>query len=370
MYGRESSFYRSNESIKYMQTTIQKFEIALQELINEKGADIHIREDRPVFIRVNRQVRHTKDNLFFNRAECIELIRHFLSEDKVDSFSKGKNVDFSTVSLARRMRGNAFVERGKIGIVTRLIPEIQNFTALNLPDILKTISLKEQGFFLVTGSVGNGKSTTMAAMISMVNANKQKHIITIEDPIEFFYEDGLSFIDQREVGIDVDSFEDALKNALRQDADMLVVGEMRNRETIAMAITAAQTGHYVLSTLHTNSAAQSIERIVDVFPAESQKEIRVELSVSLLGIFSQRLIPNVDGVLIPAYELMLNTPAISHLIREGRVKDIEMTIENSSKDGHISLNRCLSQLYFAGKIKKETALDYATDRDTLLSLLG
>jgi twitching motility protein PilT len=350
--------------------TIQKFEEALQQLINENGADIHIREDRPVFIRVNREVKHTIENLFFNRAQCIELIRHFLSEDKVDKLTISKNVDFSHVALGRRMRGNAFIERSKFGIVMRLIPHIQGFSDLNLPAVLKELSLKEQGFFLVTGSVGNGKSTTMAAMVSMVNATKQKHIITVEDPIEFFYEDGLSFIDQREVGIDVDNFEDALKNALRQDADMLVVGEMRNRETIAMAITAAQTGHYVLSTLHTNSAAQSIERIIDVFPAESQREIRVELSVSLLGIFSQRLVPSSDGKLTPAYELMINTPAISHLIREGRIKDIDMTIENGAKDGHISLNRCLSQLYFAGKISKETALNYASDRDSLVEILS
>jgi twitching motility protein PilT len=207
-------------------------------------------------------------------------------------------------------------------------------------------------------------------MVSNVNTQRTKHIITIEDPIEFFYEDGLCFIDQREVGIDVNSFEDALKNALRQDADMLVVGEMRNRETIGMAITAAQTGHYVLSTLHTNSAAQSIDRIVDVFSAEAQREIRVELSVSLLGIFSQRLIPDINGRLIPAYELMINTPAISHLIREGRIKDIQMTIENGSKDGHISLNRCLSQLYFSGKISREVALNYSSDRESLLNLIS
>jgi twitching motility protein PilT len=236
----------------------------------------------------------------------------------------------------------------------RLIPFIQSLDDLRLPPVLREIALKEQGFFLVTGSVGNGKSTTMASMVSIVNQEKEKHIITIEDPIEFFYEDGISFVDQREVGIDVPSFETALKNALRQDADMLVVGEMRNRETVGMAITAAQTGHFVLSTLHTNSAAQSIERIIDVFPAEAQREIRVELSISLIGIFSQKLIPGVDGKLVPAYELMMNTPAISHLIREGRIKDIEMTIENSAKDGHVSYNRSLSQLYFAGNISQET----------------
>jgi twitching motility protein PilT len=353
-----------------MENTQQKFEKCLQMLISENGADIHIREERPAYLRIKREVRHVDESTFFSRIECIELLRNFLTEDKVETLNKNKNVDFSAISLGRRLRGNAFMERGRISMVFRLIPTIKSLSDLNLPDILKDIALREQGFFLVTGSVGNGKSTTMAAMVSMVNNNKQKHIITIEDPIEFFYEDGLSFVDQREVGLDVPDFEIALKNALRQDADMLVVGEMRNRETIAMAITAAQTGHYVLSTLHTNSASSSIERIIDVFPAEGQREVRVELSISLIGVLSQKLIPSVTGELIPAFELMINTPAISHLIREGRIKDIDMTIENSSKDGHISLNRCLSQMYFTGKITKEVALNYSNDSQGLLDLLG
>lgn len=353
-----------------METTIKKFEALLQALINKEGADIHIRESRLALLRVKRQAIPFEETGVFSRAECLEILRNFLSDDKIGSFSHDKAVDFSVVSLGRRLRGNAFVERGRLAITCRLIPHIQTLNELHLPAILKEIALKEQGFFLVTGSVGNGKSTTMASMVSVVNAEKQKHIITIEDPIEFFYDDGLSFIDQREIGIDVPNFEVALKNALRQDADMLVVGEMRNRETIAMAITAAQTGHFVLSTLHTNTAAQSIERIVDVFPAEAQREIRIELSISLIGIFSQKLIPSTEGKLIPAYELMLNTPAISHLIREGRIKDIQMTIENSTKDGHVSYNRCLAQLYFAGTISKETALTYSPDSEALSSLIG
>lgn len=353
-----------------METILTKFEKLLQALITEDGADIHIREDRLPVLRINRRAVPFDGVGTFSRAECLELLRNLLTDEKIEAFSSDKAVDFSAISLGRRLRGNAFIERGCIAITCRLIPHIQTLSELNLPQVLRDISLKENGFFLVTGSVGNGKSTTMAAMVSIVNAEKQKHIITIEDPIEFFYDDGLSFVDQREVGIDVPNFETALKNALRQDADMLVVGEMRNRETIGMAITAAQTGHLVLSTLHTNSAAQSIDRIVDVFPPEAQKEIRVELSVSLIGIFSQKLIPDINGKLVPAYELMLNTPAISHLIREGRVKDIEMTIENSSKDGHMSYNRCLAQMYFAGTISKDTALNYSPDPEILSSIIG
>jgi twitching motility protein PilT len=353
-----------------METTLQKFESVLQLLISQKGADLHIREDRLPVLRVNRKAMPFADKGIFNRTECLELLRGFLNEEKINIFSKDKNVDFSVILLGRRLRGNAFVERGHIAMTFRLIPFIQSLDDLRLPSVLREIALKEQGFFLVTGSVGNGKSTTMASMVSIINQEKEKHIITIEDPIEFFYEDGISFVDQREVGIDVPSFETALKNALRQDADILVVGEMRNRETVGMAITAAQTGHLVLSTLHTNSAAQSIERIVDVFPAEAQREIRVELSISLIGIFSQKLVPGVDGKLVPAYELMMNTHAISHLIREGRIKDIEMTIENSAKDGHVSYNRSLAQLYFSGNISQETALTYSPDSEALAHLLG
>lgn len=350
--------------------TQEKFSNALQKLINVAGSDIHIREDRVSYIRSKKVVEPVVEVEPFSRQEILELLRMFLPQEKLELFSKDKSVDFSHIALGRRLRGNAFVERGKIGVTLRLIPVIKKMEELNLPDVLREIALREQGFFLVTGSVGNGKSTTVASMVSLINKQKQKHIITIEDPIEFFYEDEVSFVDQREVGIDVPSFESALKNALREDADVMVVGEMRNIETIRMAVTSAQTGHLVFSTLHTNNASQSVERIIDVFPSEEQKQIRVELSVSLLGIFSQKLVPAINGDLVPAYELMLNTAAVSHLIREGRVKDLDITIENGMKDGHVSYNRSLSQLFFAGIISRETALNYSQDKDALVGLIG
>lgn len=348
----------------------EKFNACLQKLVNMNGSDLHIREERVAYTRTKKVVEPNTEVQPFTRAEMLELIRSFLSQEKLETFSKEKSVDFSHIGLGRRLRGNAFVERGKLGLTFRLIPIIKKMAELNLPDVLREIALREQGFFLVTGSVGNGKSTTMASMISVINKEKQKHIITIEDPIEFFYEDELSFVDQREIGIDVPSFESALKNALREDADVMVIGEMRNVETIRMAVTSAQTGHLVFSTLHTNNSAQSIERIIDVFPAEEQKQIRVELSVSLLGVFSQKLVPSITGELVPAFELMLNTPAVSHLIREGRVKDLDLTIENGMKDGHVSYNRSLSQLFFAGVISRETALNYSQDKETLTQLIG
>ncbi len=347
-----------------------KFTNCLQKLININGSDLHIREDRVAYTRSKKIVEPTVEVEPFSRADILELIRTFLAKDKMELYSKEKSVDFSHIALGRRLRGNAFVERGKLAVTLRLIPVIKKIEELSLPEVLKDIAMREQGFFLVTGSVGNGKSTTVASMISLINRTKQKHIITIEDPIEFFYEDELSFVDQREIGIDVPDFESALKNALREDADVMVVGEMRNVETIRMAVTSAQTGHFVFSTLHTNNASQSIERIIDVFKAEEQKQIRVELSVSLLGVFSQKLVPTIDGKLVPAYELMLNTPAVSHLIREGRVKDLDLTIENGMGDGHVSYNRSLSQLFFSGTISRETALNYSQDKETLLSLIG
>lgn len=347
-----------------------KFTNSLQKLVNLNGSDLHLREDRVAYLRNKKIVEPNVEIDPFTRQDILELLRTFLAQEKLELFSKEKSVDFSHIALGRRLRGNAFVERGRLAVTLRLIPVAKKIEDLNLPNVLKEIALREQGFFLVTGSVGNGKSTTVASMISVINKTKQKHIITIEDPIEFFYEDELCFVDQREIGIDVPNFEDALKNALREDADVMVVGEMRNIETIRMAVTSAQTGHLVFSTLHTNNASQSIERIIDVFKAEEQKQIRVELSLSLLGVFSQKLVPAITGELVPAYELMMMTPAVSHLIREGRVKDIDITIENGMKDGHVSYNRSLSQLFFAGIISRETAINYSQDKETLLSLIG
>ncbi len=348
----------------------EKFTKSLQKLINNNGSDIHLREDRVAYLRTNKKVEPDIEVEAYSRAEMLELLRSFLAQEKLEIFSQDKNVDFSHIALGRRLRGNAFVERGKLSVTLRLIPIPKKMEELRLPQVLKEIAMREQGFFLVTGSVGNGKSTTLASMISLINKEKQKHIMTIEDPIEFFYEDELSFVDQREIGIDVNNFELALKNALREDADVLVIGEMRNVETIRMAVTSAQTGHLVFSTLHTNSSAQAIERIIDVFQAEEQKQIRVELSVSLLGIFCQKLVPTLDGQLVPAYELMVNTSAVSHLIREGRVKDLDLTIENGMHDGHVSYNRSLAQLYSDGVISRETALNYSQDKEALMSLLG
>jgi len=220
---------------------------------------------------------------------------------------------------------------------------------------LETFTRKPQGFFLVVGPIGQGKTTTLASLIELINQSRTEHILTIEDPIEYLFESRKSIIDQREVRIDTPDFADALNAMFREDIDVCMVGEMRNVETMGTAVTAAETGHLIFSTLHTNNAAQTIDRIIDSFPANQQDQIRVQLAGSLTGIFSQRLIPRISGGLIPAYELLINNNAVSNLIRERRTHEINTVIETSSQDGMIDLNRSLAELVRAGEISVESA---------------
>jgi twitching motility protein PilT len=228
---------------------------------------------------------------------------------------------------------------------------------------------KDKDFFLVVGPVGQGKSTTLAAIIDKINTDRSEHIITVEDPIEHIFEEKQSIINQREIGIDSKSFSNALNAIFREDANVIMLGEMRNPETMQTAVTAAETGHLVLSTLHTNNASQTIDRIIDSFPAEQQDQIRIQLSNSLLGIFSQRLVPQITGGLIPAYELLLNNPAVGNLIREKRTHEIDVLIETGFENGMIDMNRCLIDLVRDGKITLENAYAYSTNPRALENLL-
>jgi pilus retraction protein PilT len=242
-------------------------------------------------------------------------------------------------------------------------------TTQELTQLLEFARRKE-GFFLVTGPVGQGKSTTLAAMVSLINNESKRHVITVEDPIEFIFKQDKALIEQREVGVDTKDFYSALVSALRQDVDVLMIGEMRDKETIAAAVTAAETGHLVLSTLHTNSASQTVDRIIDSFPSDQQDQIRAQLAGSLLGIISQRLIPRVSGGLIPAYELLINTPAVANLIRERRTHEIDVLIETGKDQGMIDLNRCLADLVRQGEILPDTALERSRNPLLLKRLLG
>jgi len=284
-------------------------------------------------------------------------------EQKAKKFLADKEVDFSyAYKEGVRFRGNGFFQRGGVSLALRHIPNtIPSLKELNLPPILESFAQRPQGFFLAVGPVGQGKSTTLASIIDLINQTRAEHIVTIEDPIEYIYEPKKSLIEQREVRVDTEDFHTALHSVFRQDVDVIMVGEMRNPDTISTAVTAAETGHLVLSTLHTNNAAQTIDRIIDTFPAGQQDQIRVQLAGSLAGIFSQRLIPRIAGGLVPAYELLLNTNAVANLIRERRTHEINTVIETGSEHGMLEMNRSLVELVRRGEITVENAFAYSAN---------
>lgn len=334
------------------------FEELISRVINQGASDLHIGEGRRPIIRVNGDLIPLSEYEPLTHAQTKEMLYSLISDEFKQEFEEKQELDFAYQHKdADRFRGNAFIQQGKIGFVMRLIPkQIKTLTELNLPPILEDFARRKQGFFLVVGPVGQGKSTTLASMIELVNQERAEHIITIENPVEYLYEAKKSIIDQREVRLDTKDFQSALLGTFRQDVDVILVGEMRGPETIAAAVTAAETGHLVFSTLHTNNASQTIDRIIDTFPAGQQDQIRLQLSSSLLGIFSQRLIPRISGGMIPAYELLINTNAVSNLIREKRTHEIDTVIETSSDHGMIDMNRTLADLVRRGEITPENAM--------------
>jgi len=346
----------------------------LEELLStvsrEGGSDIHLSEGRHPTIRVSGLLLPLVKNPVLSKEDTTGLMNELLTKENKEIFLKNKEVDFSYSPNGDRFRGNAFFQQGAVSIALRLIPKkIKTFEELNLPQILKSFADKQQGFFLVVGPVGHGKSTTLAAMIDYINTNRSEHILTIEDPIEYIYEQKRSIVDQREVRIDTDDFPNALKSMFREDVDVVLIGEMRGLETISTAVTAGETGHLVFSTLHTNSASQTIDRIIDSFPAAQQDQIRSQLSTSLNGIFSQRLIPRISGGLVPAYELLINNSAVSNLIREKRTHEINTVIETGSQEGMVDMNRCLADLVARGEITVESAYQFSNNPKTLERIL-
>jgi len=337
----------------------------LQELVDivvsERGSDIHISVGSHPMIRVAGSLLPLVKKPVVNDEDATGFLNALLTEDQQERFAKNQDVDFSySADEGVRFRGNAFYQKGSISIALRyILNKIRTIEELQLPPILETFTQRNQGFFLCVGPVGQGKSTTLAALIELINNSRADHIVTIEDPVEYLFEPKQSLIDQREVRVDTGSFNRALNAAFRQDVDVIGVGEMRNSETIATAVTAAETGHLVFSTLHTNNAAQTVDRIIDSFPAAQQDQIRVQLAGSLAGIFSQRLIPRIAGGLVPAYELLINNNAIANLIREERTHEIQTVIETGLEQGMIDMNRSLAELVKRGEITVENAFAYS-----------
>ena len=329
-------------------------------VIRENGSDLHLDVGRNPSIRVTGELIFLLKHPILTKEDTLGLLGQILSKEKLEKFLEEQEIDFSyDFHGDARLRGNAFFQKGFISIVMRLLPKLKTFEELHLPAVIGEFARKKQGFFLVVGPVGHGKSTTLSSLVNMINMEQAKSIITIEDPIEYVYPPGKSIINQREVGIDTKDFHIALKSVFREDINVVLIGEMRNNETISTAVTAAETGHLVFSTLHTNNAAQTINRIVDSFPGDQQAQIRVQLASSLIGIFSQRLIPRIAGGLVPAYELLINNNAVANLIRENRTHEIDVVIETGKEQGMVDLNHSLLELVRAGEISIESAYQYS-----------
>lgn len=347
----------------------QELDDLIMTAIKEEGSDLHMTVGTFPTIRVNGELIPLLKRKELSAEDTAGILRQMVSERVFTNFVVKQELDFSYNHKGEyRFRGNAFFQRGAIAMALRLIPKARKLNDLKLPDQISQLARARQGFFLVVGPVGQGKSTTLASMVDQINKETKKHIVTIEDPIEFIFEHDKSMIDQREVGIDTADFSSALTSAFRQDVDVILIGEMRDKNTISTAVTAAETGHLVLSTLHTNSAAQAVDRIIDSFPSDGQDQIRIQLAASLLGVFSQRLLPRVSGGLVPAYELLINNNAISNLIREKRTHEIDVVIETGSGDGMIDFNRCLAELVRRGEVLPDVALERSRNPSLLKRL--
>lgn len=343
----------------------------LVSLIMKEGAsDLHLSEGRPPIIRVSGNLIPLMKKAPLTRIDMRGFADVLLSGENRVLLDKEKNVDFSYNLPETRFRGNIYFRQGVLSIALRIIPRaIRTLAELNLPPILETFTRKPQGFFLVVGPIGQGKTTTLASLVEIINQTRTEHILTIEDPIEYQFESKKSIVDQREVRLDTPDFNNAMVAMFREDIDVCMVGEMRDHITMATAVTAAETGHLIFSTLHTNNASQTLDRIIDSFPPGEQDQIRVQLSVSLTGIFSQRLLPRISGGLIPAYELLINNNAVSNLIRERRTHEVDTVIETGSQEGMIALNRSLADLVRAGEVTVETAYTHSLNPKVLEKMI-
>ena len=331
----------------------------LEILWDQKGSDLLLAGDSAPRIRVNGKLRPVEGAPVLSGPEIDSLVRTLLTPAQRETLDVEQDVDFAFSWLDRaRLRGSAFTQRGETALALRMIPSrVPSFTELDLPPVAEWLSNLPRGFVLVTGPTGSGKSTTLASIIDRINETRACHILTIEDPVEYVHKHKLAAVSQREIGLDSPSFDRALRSALREDPDVLLIGEMRDIESIQIALTMAETGHLVFATLHTNDAPQAIDRIIDVFPAWRQDQTKVQLSASLAAIVAQRLVPKVGGGMVAAFEVLIANNPVRNLIREGRSNQLLNIMTTNQKEGMRTLEISLAELIVAGTVTYEDALN-------------
>ena len=351
-----------------MKTTMEHL---LHQVVDRGATDLHLTAGLAPYVRLDDRLLPLEQPPL-SGGEIREIAYALLTQDKIERFERWKELDFAlSIEGLARFRANYFIQQGSVGVAVRMLPfRICGFADLGLPvPIMTDLCTKPKGLVLITGATGSGKTTTLAAMIDYLNATKEHHIITIEDPIEYVHASKKSIVDQREVGVDTQSFAQALKHVLRQDPDVILIGEMRDLETIETALTVAETGHLVFATLHTSDAAQTVNRIVDVFPAHQQNQVRIQLSMELLGVLSQQLVLRASGKgRVLAAEVLIANHALRSLIREQKVHQIYSVIQTGQKEGMRTMNQALYELYVNRLITLDEALARSSDPDDLMRL--
>jgi len=350
---------------------LQRLDKYVDLLVAQNGSDLHFSAGNLPAIRVENKIVQMKGEKVIAQSDMEALVKKLLSEEKKEQLYKERQVDFSLeVKKDARFRGNIFFQKGNLSMALRLIPgKVKSLKELNIPEAIYSFAEKKQGLFLVVGPNGNGKSTTLAALVEYINTNKQQHIVTLEDPIEYVYTSKQSLVEQREISLDAVDFQNALKSCFRESVDVILVGELRDLETISMAMTAAETGHLILGTLHTNDSVQTIDRIIDIFPPYQQNQIRCQLANVLLGVVSQRLVKRSGGGRIPAMEILIKNKAIENLIRQNQTHQIPNVLETSSDSGMISMDRYLAELVKNGEVDLEESRQYVSDESVFEMLL-
>lgn len=344
----------------------------LKLMVDNKASDLHLAVGSPPSARIDGTLKPFEGMEILKNDPLTQILYKVLTDEQKNILETTRELDFSfSIPGLSRFRGNILFQRGTIGAVFRAIPSRpMTLEELNLPPIVKELCDKPRGLVLVTGPTGSGKSTTLAAMIDYINRNRAEHIVTIEDPIEFLHKSQKSIIRQRELGSDTLSFAEALKHVLRQDPDVILVGEMRDLETISLAVTAAETGHLVFATLHTTSASSTVDRVIDVFPGHQQQQIRMQLSTTLEGVISQTLVPKKEGKgRVCAMEILIGVPGVRNIIREGKTHQLVNMLQSGSQQGMQSLNSALQKLCKDGVITKEAAVSKSSQPDELTQLM-